>query len=164
MLDADKAMSGLAVVVGEMQSPAEETRSAGAWLQLGSLLLPIIKCAFCPVCLSLFGTAVAGARLGFLADERCHGVLITVAVIIDGAIFAAGRRHHRGPGPLVLCGLGALVAMAGHLAEVAGMEIAGLGALMVAAFWNVLLLRQHRHRRGGCCDHAARPVSEGRMR
>jgi hypothetical protein len=151
-----------AVLNGELQRPSVEARPPGVWLQVGSLLLPIVKCAFCPVCLGLFGGALAGARFGFLSDERFHGVLIAFAVVVDGAIFAAGRRHHRRPGPLVLCALGALIALAGHLSKIAAMELAGFGALMLAAFWNVLLLRRHRHAGNACCAHGTRLPAAGR--
>jgi hypothetical protein len=114
-----------------------------------------VKCAFCPVCLGLFGSALAGARLGFLGDERFHFALIAVAVVFDVAILGAAFRHHRRRAPLILCGLGALAALGGHLGSGAvPLEYVGFGALMLAALWNVVLLRRHHHHLStACCAH-----------
>lgn len=42
-------------------------------LQFWSFALPVLKCAVCPACLSLFGGLFAGARMGLLGSESFHG-------------------------------------------------------------------------------------------
>jgi|SRR5688572_20770816 hypothetical protein len=129
--------------------------TASPALQLWSLLLPVLKCAVCPACLSLFGGLFAGARIGFLGSERFHGALLAVALLADLFILRAAAKHHRNRWPLVLCIVGGAVAVAGHfVAE--EMEYAGFALLMAAAIQNVVLLRRHRHQGGACCEHDAR--------
>lgn len=123
-------------------------------LQLASLVLPLVKCALCPLCLGLLGPAVAGTGLGFLEDERWHGAAFVLAAVGAGVILGLARRHHRQPGPLALGALAVLVALAGHLSELGPLEVAGYAALMAAGLWNVVLLRRHRARGDACCPPA----------
>ena len=134
--------------------------SPGLVLQIGAFVLPALQCAVCPLCLGVFGGALAGARLGFLEDERLHLGLILVALVADVFILRAAVRHHQNRGPLALCVAGALSALAGHLVAEA-LEYAGFAALMVAALWNVVLLRRHRPRGGACCAHQSAHVAKG---
>lgn len=134
--------------------PAPRGRQPGIWLLVTSVLLPVLKCAVCPVCLGIFGTALAGARLGFLADERLHGALIGFAILADLVILEVSRRHHRRRLPIVLCAVGGAVALLGHLTEEASwVEYFGFASLMAASIWNVRLLRRHRATGEGCCAH-----------
>lgn len=147
----------------EMTVPAAGARPPGLWLQVGSALLPMLKCALCPVCLGTVGSAFAGARLGFLADERRRGGLILFAVVADMAILGESARHHRHKWPLMLCCIGAVAAMFGHFGEEVAVEYVGFAALMIASVWNVVILRRHRRLAGACCAHEvhdARPAWE----
>jgi hypothetical protein len=154
MLDAEEAVKGDAVSTDNRETMVVAREPPGAWLHVGSLLAPVLKCAFCPVCLGLFGGALAGARLGFLSDERVHLALITVAIVFDVAILGAAFRHHRRRAPLVLCAVGALTALGGHLGSgLVQLEYLGFGVLMVAAIWNVVLLRIHHQSVTSCCAH-----------
>lgn len=123
-------------------------------LQLASMVLPVVKCALCPLCLGLLGPAVAGTGLGFLEDERWHGAAFVLAAVGAGVILGLARRHHRQPGPLALGALAVLVALAGHLSELAPLEVAGYAGLMAAGLWNVILLRRQRARGDACCRPA----------
>jgi hypothetical protein len=124
------------------------------WLRFGAVMLPVLKCAVCPACLSLFGGVFAGARLGFLDSERWHAAVILVALIADFAILGASMRHHARRGPLVLCAAGGLAAVAGHVtAEL--VEHAGFALLLAAGIWNLVLLRRHRREAGTCCAQHA---------
>jgi hypothetical protein len=123
------------------------------WLRIGAVALPVLKCAVCPACLGLVGSLLAGARMGFLEDERVHGAVLLVALAADVAILGASLRHHGRRGPLVLCALGALLALGGHLAS-GFVEYAGFALLFAAGIWNLRLLRRHHHQHGGdCCGH-----------
>ena len=122
-------------------------------LQWWSFILPVLKCALCPACLSLFGGVFAGARLGFLGDERLHEVVIGAALVADVLILGAAFRHHRFPWPLAACGLGALLIVAGHLTHVSPIEVSGFIVLIVAAFWNWRVLRKHHREHTSTCTH-----------
>jgi uncharacterized membrane protein YeiH len=122
------------------------------WLRAGAIGLPILKCAVCPACLSVFGSVFAGARLGFLEEEGWHGAVILLALIADFAILGASMRHHARRGPLVVCVAGAVLAVGGHfLGEV--VEYAGFALLLAAGIWNLVLLRHHQREGGACCAH-----------
>ena len=129
-------------------------------IQFWSFVLPVLKCAVCPACLSIFGGLFAGARMGFLGDERFHGSIIAVALVADFFILRAAMQHHKSRWPLALCLAGGAIAILGHFtAEV--VELSGFGLLMVAAIQNVVLLRRHRREGGSCCAHEAAPQLGG---
>jgi hypothetical protein len=138
--------------VYEMQTTTRSQAAPGTLLQISAILLPVLRCALCPLCLGTLGGVLAGARVGFLQDERFHGVFILVALVADAFILRAAFAHHRRSGPLLLCLGGALLAVAGHFVAEA-VEYVGLGALLVAALWNVVLLRRHRSGGAACCAH-----------
>ena len=132
----------------------------GRAVQFWSFALPVIKCLVCPACLSVFGGLFAGARLGFLGDERFHGGIIAVALIADFFILRAAMQHHGNRWPLGLCLAGGAIAILGHFsAEV--VEFIGFGLLMLAAIYNVVLLRRHRREGGSCCAHEAHAQGGG---
>ena len=134
--------------------PEQSANGPSLWLRIGAVALPVLKCAVCPACLGLIGSVLAGARMGFLEDERVHAAVIVVAVVADVAILGASLRHHGRLGPLVLCGIGALLALGGHFAgEV--VEYAGFALLFATGIWNLLLLRRHHRHGGDCCAHRA---------
>lgn len=119
-------------------------------LQVLSIALPVLKCAVCPACLSIFGGLFAGARMGMLGDERIHGWVIALALTADVFILWSAIRHHRNRWPLGLCFAGAMLAVSGHfIAE--SLEFAGFGLLMIASLQNAWLIRRHRHIEGSCC-------------
>lgn len=122
------------------------------WLRIGAVALPVLKCAVCPACLGLVGSLLAGARMGFLEDERVHGAILVFALVADVAILGASLRHHRRYSPLALCAAGALLAVGGHIAgEV--VEYVGFALLFAAGIWNLMLLRRHHQHGGDCCGH-----------
>lgn len=122
-------------------------------LQLGSFILPILKCAVCPACLSLLGGAFAGARLGVLGDEQLHEVIVAIALIADALVLGLAFRHHRAAGPLTVCGIGAMLVVAGHLQHANHVEVAGFLVLIIAAFWNWRVLRRHHRQNHSTCTH-----------
>jgi len=148
------------VVLGSRAAPRTTEGPPGRAIRLWSLALPVLKCAFCPACLSLFGGLLAGARMGFVGDARFHASLIAVALVADFFILRAATRHHRNRWPLALCIAGGLVAIVGHFTAEA-LEYAGFGLLMLAAVQNIVLLRRHRREDGSCCVHDARSPLRG---
>lgn len=133
---------------------ATEPTSTGASraVQFWSFALPVLKCAVCPACLSVFGGLFAGVRMGFLGDERFHGGVIVFALVADFFILRAAMRHHKSRIPLGLCLAGGVVAAVGHFTSET-VEFAGFGLLMLAAVRNVVLLRRHKREAGSCCSH-----------
>lgn len=140
--------------------------SPSSAIQFWSLALPVLKCAVCPACLSLFGGLVAGARMGFLADEHVHGSIMAAALVADFFILRTALRHHNNRWPMALCIAGAMTAVVGHVTSET-VEFAGFGLLFLAAIQNVVLLRRHRRDGGSCCAHdgviqrGIEPVREG---
>jgi hypothetical protein len=130
-----------------METSSEPSRAVQFW----SFALPVVKCAVCPACLSLVG-GLAGAPLGFLADERFHGGVVTAALVADFLILRAGVQHHASRWPLGLCLVGGVVVVVGHFTAET-LELVGLGLLLLAAVQNVVLLRRRCRRGGSCCPH-----------
>jgi hypothetical protein len=136
----------------EQAARPRDRKEPSLWLRLGAVALPILKCAVCPACLSIFGSVFAGARLGFLYDEGWHATVILVALAADVAILGASMRHHSRRGPLWLCAGGAVLAVGGHF-FVEVVEYLGFAVLLAAGIWNAVLLRRHRHEADSCCAH-----------
>ena len=137
---------------GETLHSSTEVRLPSAWLRIGAIVLPILKCAVCPACLGIFGSLLAGARIGLLEDERIHGAIIVFALIADFGILGASIRHHGRRGPLGLCAVGAALALAGHFAW-EPVEYGGFAILFATGIWNLVLLRRHHRKAGSCCAH-----------
>ena len=131
---------------------APEARLPSVWLRVGAIVLPVLKCALCPACLSIFGSVLAGTRIGLLDNERVHAPIILVALIADFGILGASMRHHSRRGPIALCALGAMLAVFGHFAMEL-VEYAGFGILLGAGIWNTVLLRRHHQAGSTCCAH-----------
>ena len=101
-------------------------------------LLPMLACAFCPVCLGLYAGALSAVGLGFLLSERVHAALVglSVAVALGSLLWSA--RRHRWTGPLGVGALGAGVALAGDLAwDSHPLLLTGVALLMLASLWDV---------------------------
>jgi hypothetical protein len=129
-------------------------RRVAPWLSVAATIAPFAQCAVCPACLAVFGSLVAGARLGLLVDERLHGMLIVCAIVLDTAILTLSKRHYRQFQPLALCVAGALLSLLAHFVwSSLLLEYTGFGLLMAASLWNVALLRAHRHAADSCCPH-----------
>lgn len=119
------------------------------------MLLPLLKCAICPACLSLYGGLFASARLGAAGFGHLPAWLLGVALVADVVILYLAFRHHRKPGPIMVClGAGLLVIM-GHVAADEVLELAGFVALIATAFWNWWLLRKHHRAPESTCNHCA---------
>lgn len=130
--------------------PSEPRRAVQFW----SFALPVLKCAVCPACLSLFGGVFAGARLGFVGSEGFHGSVLAVALVADFFILGAAMRHHQSRGPMILCLSGGVLALAGHLIA-PSLEFVGFGLMMLAAAYNLFLLRRRRSQDSCCCTQEA---------
>lgn len=128
-------------------------------LQVWSVVLPIIKCAVCPACLSLFGGLFAGARIGLLEVERYHVPIILVALVLDFLILRAAWKHHGSRWPLLFCLIGGVLALGGHFVW-EPLELTGFLLLMIAAIHNVVLLRRHHREGGNCCAHDHSPSAQ----
>lgn len=122
-------------------------------LQVWSLVLPVLKCAVCPACLSLYGGLFAGARLGAAGAGVLPLWLFGAALLADVVILGLAWRHHRQVGPLALCVGGAVLVSFAHLTEREALEFVGLFALVATSLWNWAILRSH-HRSGAACGHA----------
>ena len=129
-------------------------------IQVWSFILPILKCAVCPACLSIFGSLFAGARMGFLGDTRMHMGIIGAALVADIAILYAAMQHHQSRLPLVACSVGGTLALAGHFTHEA-VEFVGFAILMFAAAYNYVLIRRHHREEGSCCSHLAVAQADG---
>jgi len=108
--------------------------------------VPVLACAVCPACLSVWGSALASLGLGVVLSEAQHHALLAIAVVI--ALWLAARRA-RSLGRwryAVATALGCALLVGAHLAgEVAALSAAGVAALLAAG----IAEQRHRRRAGG---------------
>lgn len=135
-----------------MASAQTTSNAPRRWLQVGSVLLPIVKCLVCPLCLGLFGTALAEVSANHMFDERLHRALCAFAVIAGLVILAPSFRHHLRPEPLALWAAGSALAVSGHVFEVQAQESLGFALLMAGSLANLVLLRRCADVTLACCD------------
>ena len=93
-----------------------------------TLLLPLLVCAFCPACLSLWAPLLASLGLGFALPEVVHPAGIAVAVLVALAPAALRAQRAKVWRPLVFVAAGAGLLVATHLLG-GGRLIELLGAL-----------------------------------
>jgi hypothetical protein len=100
---------------------------AGWW----ALLAPLLACAVCPACVTLYAQVLSVIGLGFELGTQTHEVLLFVAVALAGGVaFARFLRLGRlAPFAVTLAGCGLVVG--GHVADVHALEWSGV-ALLVA--------------------------------
>lgn len=125
-------------------------------LQVLSLLLPALKCALCPACLSLYGGLFAGARFGAAGVYELPSSLLAGVLVVDLLVLLFAFREHRKSGPLWSCILGGGLMVVGHITAHEVVEFVGLGTLIATSLWNWRLLRKHHrsHHSADCgCGH-----------
>lgn len=83
------------------QQQAAARPDHGVW----ATLLPLVACAFCPACLSLWATILSALGVGFALSESQHRVALLVAV---GVALGAGLWRARITQRLAPLGLSAL--------------------------------------------------------
>jgi hypothetical protein len=132
---------------------ATTAKPPSRWLRAGSVLVPLVKCAVCPVCLGLFGTALAEASASHQLDERVHWALSAFAVAAGLAVLLPSFRHHLRPEPLALWAAGSALAAAGHVSEAQAQESVGFALLLASSLLNLLLLRRYVAP-SSCCNDA----------
>lgn len=111
--------------------------------------LPVIACAFCPVCIGAYAGVLSAVGLGFLVSERVHAWLMLIAIGL--AVISAGlaTRRHGHPAPMVITVAGAVAALAGHLlSDLHALVYSGVALLGAASIWNARIGRRHAR----CCQ------------
>ena len=93
-----------------------------------TLLLPLLACAFCPACLTLWAPLLASLGLGFALPEAVHPAGIGIAVLVALAPAAQRARRAKAWRPLLFVAAGAGMLLATHAVH-GGRIIELLGAL-----------------------------------
>lgn len=117
-----------------MKPPAVSRAVAAVLSGTGAWIIPA---GMCPACWPAYAGVVSSLGLGFTLSAE---FLVPIAVLLLAvSIFTLGYRaeRRRGFGPLglgVVGGLGVLAAKLWFSSE--GLSYAGLGAIVLAGFWN----------------------------
>src|SRR5262245_40116393 len=115
--------------------------------------LPVMACAFCPVCVGAYTGVLSAIGLGFLVSERVHTWLLIGAVGIAVTSAGLATRRHKTPAPMVIAVAGAAAALAGHLlSDIHALVYSGVALLGAASIWNARIGR----RLARCCDAGER--------
>jgi len=93
-----------------------------------TVLLPLIACAFCPACLTLWAPLLASLGLGFALPEAVHPVGIGIAVLVALAPAVLRARRAKVWRPLLFVAAGAGMLLATHALH-GGRIVELLGAL-----------------------------------
>jgi hypothetical protein len=107
---------------------APHERSASRW----ALLLPVLACAICPACLTMYAKlfSVLGISIGL--SEFHHALLLTLAVTISVGVSAWRSWKSRRLWPLGVASLGSALVLFGHLSgDLHFLELAGVACLFV---------------------------------
>ncbi len=96
-------------------------------------LAPVLACAFCPACLSLYAKLASAVGAGLAISEAAHTVLLALAMIVSIAASSYRYRATRRAWPFALSWLGVgLMTLAHVLGELTSLELAGMGALVAS--------------------------------
>jgi hypothetical protein len=110
---------------------SEASTERAGWL---AALAPVVACAFCPACLSLYAKVASAIGTGLAIGEEAHAALLGVALTVSlgAALWRFSQTKRRLP--LLLSVLGAaLVGLAHTLGEVAWLEWSGMALLLASA-------------------------------
>ncbi|MCU0695894.1 MAG: hypothetical protein MUC96_05140 [Myxococcaceae bacterium] len=118
--------------------------AAGGWV---ASVLPVLACAVCPACLSAYAKVLSALGVGLVLTETQHTVIMTVAVASSVGVSAWRSLRSRRVWPLAVSLSGASLVVAGHLAELAAAEWAGVLVLLVGGLVEMPLLRKLWRRR-----------------
>ena len=109
-------------------SSLSEDPARAAYVSLPSLFLPLVACAFCPACVTLWAPLLASLGLGFALPGAVHPAGIARAVLV--AVTPAVLRARRAKAwlPLLFVAAGAVLFLATHVFG-AGRAVELLGAI-----------------------------------
>jgi len=126
-------------------------RPVSAW----SALLPVLACALCPACVSMYSSLLATVGLGLVMTETQHHALLAVAVLAALG-FSAWRASRTGSWRFVLVtAAGCALLVAAHLfGEIAILTWTGIATLLLGGW----LERRSRRARARGSDTVA-PVA-----
>ena len=112
--------------------PAHRPRSEarGGW---SAVALPVLACAFCPVCLGTYAQVFSALGVGFHLGEHAHTVLLLVAIGMSLGVSGWRSIRARRGRPLVVAAAGCAVLFAGHLVEARAVELVGMAILVGGA-------------------------------
>lgn len=106
-------------------------RSRLAWL---GYFAPVLACAFCPACLTLYASLLSAVGVGIAFTEAEHHALLGVAVALCIVVAAWRSRRERTVVPLAVGGLGCTILVLGHIGERAWLEWSGIAVLFVGTW------------------------------
>ncbi len=96
-------------------------------------LAPVLACAFCPACLSLYAKLASTVGAGLAISEAAHTALLALAMIVSIAASSYRYRATRRGWPYALSWFGVgLMTLAHVLGELTSLELAGMGALIAS--------------------------------
>jgi hypothetical protein len=111
-----------------------------SWL---GMFAPVLACAFCPACLTLYASLLSAVGVGITFTEADHHALLGAAVVSCIVVAAWRSRREQTIVPLAVGGLGCSVLVLGHVGERAWIEWIGIVVLLTGA-WFVDAVRGHR--------------------
>jgi hypothetical protein len=108
----------------------------GGWFgAMGSTLLPLLLCAFCPACLGVWAPLLGIAGWGVQVNETTHGVMLVVGVGLALSLTAWRARKHRQYGPLLLTAQGSGFLLLSHwLGDWLPATLLGVASLLGASY------------------------------
>lgn len=98
-------------------------------------LLPLLLCAFCPACVSVWAPLVGLLGWHFFANEVVHRSLLGFSLVLSLVLGALRARRRRNWLPLSVTAAGCVLLVAGEIAgDYWPLTLAGTAALLMAFF------------------------------
>jgi hypothetical protein len=123
---------------GPCDCPVHRTAARAGARETGSpwwlSVAPVLACAFCPACLSVWAPTLSVLGVGIAWTESQHVAALALAVTIALVPAALAARRRGRVGPLVATLVGSALLVAGHLTGGKHiLEVTGMAALLAGA-------------------------------
>jgi hypothetical protein len=118
-------------------------------------LAPLLACALCPACLSLYAKLAGVVGAGLAISEAAHAALLATAMLVSVLVSAYRYRLTRRGWPVSLSLVGiTLMTLAHILGEPTSLELLGMGALAASAVVDRFGLETMLRRRTQSASHS----------
>ena len=109
-------------------------RNAPAHTSGWTTFLPVVLCAFCPACLSVWAPLLGIVGCGLRLSEEVHGALLGASIALSLLVGIARARRRHLWWPVAVTSLGGVLLISGHLLDDSlPLAVLGCASLLLSA-------------------------------